>query len=108
MPSLSIEADDEVAVQVLPDRAVSIGVGIRDHERILARSPGIVRTNICGIRCLIPGYDGAIHSLEWKQALWDRYVMAAPRERLKSAKGAESDTVWAFVSFNESNQPGPS
>ncbi len=35
-------------------------------------------------RCLIPWFDGAIHSVEWKDALWDRYVMAAPRPRTPS------------------------
>ena len=29
--------------------------------------------------CLIPRFDGAICSLEWKEALWDKYVTAAPR-----------------------------
>jgi hypothetical protein len=32
----------------------------------------------CAARCLIPGFDWAIHSLEWKDALWDRYATAAP------------------------------
>ena len=27
--------------------------------------------------CLIPRFDGAICSLKWKEALWDRYVTAA-------------------------------
>ncbi|PTN00537.1 hypothetical protein C8N32_1111, partial [Rhodovulum imhoffii] len=26
----------------------------------------------------MPGFDGAIHSLEWKEALWDKFVTAAP------------------------------
>ncbi len=32
-------------------------------------------------RCLIPRFDGAILSLEWKEAIWDRYVTGAPRPR---------------------------
>lgn len=36
------------------------------------------------IRCLIPRFDGAILSLEWKEAVWDRYVMGAPRPRTPS------------------------
>jgi len=36
------------------------------------------------ISCLIAVFDGAIHSMEWKDALWDRYVMAAPRPRTPS------------------------
>jgi hypothetical protein len=33
------------------------------------------------IRCLIPGFDGAISSSEWKDALWARYCTEAPRRR---------------------------
>jgi hypothetical protein len=32
----------------------------------------------------MPGFDGAILSLEWKEALWDKFVMAAPRPRTPS------------------------
>jgi hypothetical protein len=35
-------------------------------------------------RCLIPRFDGAILSLEWKEAVWDRFVMGAPRPRTPS------------------------
>jgi hypothetical protein len=35
-------------------------------------------------RCLIPRFNGAILSLEWKDALWDKFVMAAPRPRTPS------------------------
>jgi hypothetical protein len=35
-------------------------------------------------RCLIPRFDGAIHSLEWKEALWDKFVTGAPRPRTPS------------------------
>ncbi|RRH76155.1 hypothetical protein EG244_06970 [Falsigemmobacter faecalis] len=30
-------------------------------------------------RCLIPRIDGVILSREWKDALWDKFVMEAPR-----------------------------
>jgi hypothetical protein len=35
-------------------------------------------------RYLIPWFDGVILSLEWKEALWDKFVMAAPRPRTPS------------------------
>ena len=35
-------------------------------------------------RCLIPRFDGVILSHEWKEALWDKFVMAAPRPRTLS------------------------
>jgi len=36
--------------------------------------------------CLIPGFDGAIFSAQWKEALWDRYATAAPRPRTRSER----------------------
>lgn len=35
-------------------------------------------------RCLIPRFDGVIHSLEWKEAIWARFVTGAPRPRTPS------------------------
>lgn len=37
-----------------------------------------------------PTVDAAIHSLEWKEAPWDKFVMAAPKRMtfLSTAKGA--------------------
>src|SRR3989338_8784105 len=35
-------------------------------------------------RCLIPRFDGAILSQDWKEALWDRVVTGAPRPRTPS------------------------
>jgi hypothetical protein len=35
-------------------------------------------------RCLIPRFDGAILSREWKEALWDKFVTGAPRPRTPS------------------------
>ena len=35
--------------------------------------------NRYGLRCLIPGFDGAFFSLDWKDALWARFSTAAPR-----------------------------
>ena len=33
------------------------------------------------IRCLVPGFDGALFSREWKDAPWDRFCTAAPRRQ---------------------------
>jgi hypothetical protein len=33
---------------------------------------------------LISGFDGAILSQEWKEALWDKFVTGAPRPRTPS------------------------
>jgi hypothetical protein len=32
----------------------------------------------CALGCLIPWFDGVIVSEEWKETLWDKFVMAAP------------------------------
>jgi hypothetical protein len=32
-------------------------------------------------RCLIPKFDGATLSQEWKEALWDKFVTGAARKR---------------------------
>jgi hypothetical protein len=34
--------------------------------------------------CLIPRFDCVILSLEWKEALWDKFVKGAPRPRTPS------------------------
>jgi hypothetical protein len=43
--------------------------------------------------CLIPGFDGAIFSLEWKEALWARYFTAAPRRLRQSVRCPAGDCV---------------
>ena len=37
-------------------------------------------------RCLIPGFDGAMFSIEWKEALWARFFMEAPRRQRRSVE----------------------
>jgi hypothetical protein len=37
-------------------------------------------------RCLIPGFDGAVFSREWKDALWDRFTMGAPQRQRRSVE----------------------
>ncbi|ARO15805.1 two component sensor histidine kinase (plasmid) [Ketogulonicigenium robustum] len=36
------------------------------------------------VTCLSLGFDGAIFLAVWKDALWDRFVMAAPQPRTPS------------------------
>jgi hypothetical protein len=35
---------------------------------------------------LIPGFDGALFSREWKDALWDRFFTAAPQRQRQSVE----------------------
>jgi hypothetical protein len=37
-------------------------------------------------RCLIPGFDGALFSREWKDALWARFSTAAPQRQRRSVE----------------------
>src|SRR3546814_9424091 len=37
-------------------------------------------------RCLIPSFDGALFSIEWRDALWDRFYTAAPRRQRQSVE----------------------
>jgi hypothetical protein len=37
-------------------------------------------------RCLIPDFDGAIFSLEWRDALWARFFTAAPQRLRQSVE----------------------
>uniref|UniRef100_UPI0009EDB8CE IS630 family transposase n=1 Tax=Gluconobacter thailandicus TaxID=257438 RepID=UPI0009EDB8CE len=47
------------------------------------------------LKCLVPGFDGVIFSREWKEALWDRYVMAASWQRHDHARHASNTTAIA-------------
>lgn len=37
-------------------------------------------------RCLIPGFDGAVFSRVWKEALWVRFTMGAPQRQRRSVE----------------------
>jgi hypothetical protein len=36
--------------------------------------------------CLVPGFDGAVFSSEWKDALWARFSTAAPQRQRQSVE----------------------
>ena len=40
-------------------------------------------------RCLIPGFDCALFSPAWRDALWARFFMAAPRRQRQSVEGSQ-------------------
>ncbi len=37
-------------------------------------------------QCLVPAFDGALFSLEWRDALWDRFYTAAPKRQRQSVE----------------------
>ncbi|WP_249198696.1 TetR/AcrR family transcriptional regulator, partial [Gluconobacter cerinus] len=58
------------------DAMVLAGVRHQLRRPVLARVLDVEEA-----RCLVPCFDGVLFSREWKEALWDRYVMGAPRPR---------------------------
>ncbi|MBB4631670.1 TonB-dependent receptor, partial [Sphingosinicella soli] len=44
----------------------------------LSNDPSVL-DGLTARNCLIPGFDGALFSQQWKDALWDRYSMGAPQ-----------------------------
>ncbi len=75
--------------------AKAMGLSLRTVQRIWAAhklQPHRIRTfkrstdPDFAARCLIPGFDGAIFSHEWKDALWDRFTMGAPRRQRQSVE----------------------
>ena len=57
------------------------------RQKRLDRRPSPVRK----LKCLIPAFGGAIFSLEWKEALWDRFFMAAPQRQRQSVRCPAGD-----------------
>ena len=63
---------------------------IRSRVTLAFLSPDLQRAILDGTapshltRYLIPRFDGAILSQEWKEALWDKFVTGAPRPRTPS------------------------
>ena len=39
--------------------------------------------------CLVPAFDGALFSIEWKEALWARFCTAAPQRRRQSVEAIQ-------------------
>ena len=60
-------------------------------QTILARSG--IRVRLYGPSCLIPRFDGALLSWEWKEALWAKFVTEAPRPRTPSERQYNDRTL---------------
>ena len=53
----------------------------------VARAPDITMPELAAaLLCLIPGFDGAIFSPAWKEALWARFFMGAPPRLRRSVE----------------------
>jgi hypothetical protein len=83
---------------VLPRRPVDpdqpAGATLRDPAKA-GKGAGRVRRHpqpagTVAARCLIPGFDGALSTVEWKDALWARYSTGAPHDCVETAE-AERD-----------------
>ncbi|WP_369021460.1 AEC family transporter [Albidovulum aquaemixtae] len=67
--------------------------------------PALIFGSVVSPRCLIPGFDGAIPSLEWKEALWDKFanIEGARECRLydkTSVQRARFDLIVTFFSHD--------
>lgn len=40
----------------------------------------------CTVECLVPGFDGALFSQQWKDALWVRFSTGAPARQRQSVE----------------------
>jgi hypothetical protein len=73
--------------EVTGERYLRIG-SFNDHPytqhaqvlRVLMRARRLV------VRCLVPGFDGALFSPAWRDALWARFFTAAPPRQRRSVE----------------------
>lgn len=70
--------------------AIEIDQGIRGAQILaLVARLAFLRRTPCAIqvvRCLVPEFDGAIFTSEWRDALWARFFTAAPRRLRRSVE----------------------
>jgi 2-methylisocitrate lyase-like PEP mutase family enzyme len=52
----------------------------------LSRPVNVIANGALGPRCFIPSFDGAIFSLDWRDALWDKFFTAVPRRLRQSVE----------------------
>ena len=81
----SVEQRDDPA---LKGRPVAVGYaakrGVVAAASYEARSFGVrsaMPSSTALRKCLVPAFDGAFLSAEWKEALWDKFFTAAPRRQ---------------------------
>ena len=84
-------ASKENGGETFPDYIGALMADELDHCMQLAKiysahQAQIVTVMLGPIRCLIPGFDGAIFSHEWKEALGGRFYTAAPRRSIQSVE----------------------
>ncbi|WP_297767464.1 hypothetical protein, partial [uncultured Roseovarius sp.] len=66
------------------DGGESCAAALATLDFLRRHGAGAFIAGIRHIRCLIPWFDGAILSQEWKEALWAKFVTGAPRPRTLS------------------------
>ncbi len=64
---------------MMPDTALLSGFIAASLVVLLIPGPGVLYVVARSARCLVPVFNGAIFSLEWKDALWDKFYTAAPQ-----------------------------
>src|SRR4051812_24877720 len=76
---------EKVLVPALRPGDVVILDNLSSHKgarvRALIEAAGASLLYLPPYSCLVPGFDGALFSLEWKDALWAKFFMGAPARR---------------------------
>ncbi|MGK2910577.1 MAG: hypothetical protein ACSLE1_12370 [Sphingobium sp.] len=70
------------------------GIGRATAAYLEARGDRVIRVDIAGgdvtadlgTTCLVPAFDGALFSQEWKDALWARFYTGAPVRQRRSVE----------------------
>jgi hypothetical protein len=58
----------------------------KTKSEVLGAARFVSETFSTGPRCLVPGFDGAFFSAEWKEALWGRFTTGAPQRLRQSVE----------------------
>src|SRR5215471_806068 len=84
-------------VLVTPPAARAVWIALQRADRSPLSSPNVVcpvpwpgttisPSDATVTRCLVPGFDGALFSPAWGDALWAKFFMAAPRRQRQSVE----------------------
>ncbi len=86
----------DAAIQTCLTMKVMFGMALRQTAgfvesllRLIGLNWAVPDFSTLSRRCLIPWFSGAILSLEWKDALWDKFVTAAPRHARRQSSNNE-------------------
>lgn len=82
VPEVAIEALDKAVLH----RLAGLDVMSVDADLLAPLRTALLVSSmpLSEATCLIPCFDDAVFSVEWKEALWDRFYMGAPQRLRRS------------------------